>query len=138
MLKGFSIHGTKPLAGIAFVDVRTLCQFFTRGWSQPGQGFEETETVADARHHRYGQAGGVSQHFAYEGIGLCLIDTLLCCHVFSPFSACKLFVYPVVTRLIPTVTSSMLEKGGFAIVEKYGDSAKAVPRLCTGDHVECF
>jgi len=42
-----------------------------------------------------------------------------------------LFVYPVVTHLIPTVTSSMLEKGGFAIVEKYGDSAKAVRRLCT-------
>jgi len=40
-----------------------------------------------------------------------------------------LFVCAVVTRLIPTVTSSMPEKGRFAIVEKYGDCVIAVRRF---------
>ena len=47
------------------------------------------------------------------------------------FSVYILFVCAVGAVLLPTVTSSMPEKSGFAIVEKYGDSAKAVRRLCT-------
>jgi hypothetical protein len=44
-------------------------------------------------------------------------------------SACKLHVYVVVIRLIPTVSGSMPEKGEFAIVEKYADYEKAVLRF---------
>src|SRR5207253_1576452 len=119
-----------PLACIAFIDVHALCQFFTRGRSLLRQVFEEAEAVADAGQHRYGQAGGVSQHLAHECLGFCLIDSLLGCHNVPSFSTYMLFVYAVDAVVLPTVTSSMPEKGGFAIVEKYGDSVAAVRRFC--------
>ena len=40
-----------------------------------------------------------------------------------------LFFCAVVIRLIPTVSCSMPENGGFAIVEKYGDCVIAVHRF---------
>jgi hypothetical protein len=40
-----------------------------------------------------------------------------------------LFVSAVVISLIPTDTSSMPEKGGVAIVEKYGDCVNGVRRF---------
>ena len=48
------------------------------------------------------------------------------------FSVYILFVCAVGAVLLPTVTSSMPEKSGFAIVEKYGDCAKAVRRFLPG------
>jgi len=43
-----------------------------------------------------------------------------------------LLIFAVVTGLIPTFTRSMPEKDRFAIVEKYGDYAKAVRRFLPG------
>src|SRR5438105_2339717 len=110
-------HCAEPLASIAFVNVRTLGQLFTRGWSLLRQDFEETKTVADAGHHSYGKGSGISQHLTYKCIGFRLIDRLLRCHVFSPLSVCILFICAVVICLMPTVTSSMPNKGGFSIRE---------------------
>src|SRR5262249_27083705 len=92
-------------------------QLGTGGWPELGQVFEETKPVTNARHRRHSQGSCIREHFAHECFGLCLIDRLLCCHDVAPFSVCILFVYVVGAALLPTIRSSMPEKGGFSTVE---------------------
>jgi hypothetical protein len=54
------------------------------------------------------------------------------CYQFWSLTFIMLLVCAVVTAIIPTVTSSMPEKGEFAIVEKYGDCANVVRRFLCG------
>src|SRR6266487_1842188 len=76
-------HLIEPLARVAFIDMRTLGQFSARCRSLD-QCFKEAEAVPDARHHDCIRACGIYHHFAHECLDLRVIDTLLCCHVFSP------------------------------------------------------